>query len=148
MGLERRDGWWLWIGGPVAPGADATTIWTLVLVRRSAADDPLLIAHELEHVAQWRRHGVPGFVVRYLRAYLRWRLRGYPHWSAYRRIPLEIEAEWTARRRCGVGTGVAADALDGLPHGATAPVAERLDDPRAAPVAASAAPLDLVPPPA
>ncbi|MCU1353091.1 MAG: hypothetical protein JWM05_2300 [Acidimicrobiales bacterium] len=107
MGLERRDGWWLWSGGPVAPGAAATTIGSLVLVRRSAADDPLLIAHELEHVAQWRRHGVLGFLVRYLRPYLAGRLRGYSHWSAYRRIPFEIEAEWEARRRLGIGVEAA-----------------------------------------
>lgn len=38
-----------------------------------------------------------GFLRRYLGTYLRWRLRGYPHWAAYRRVPLEIEAEWEAR---------------------------------------------------
>ena len=115
MGPERRDGWWLWVGGPVAPGADATTIWSLVLVRRAAADDPLLIAHELEHVTQWRRHGVVGFLARYLGAYLRWRVRGYPHWSAYRRIPFEIEAEWAARRRLGIGVAGAPPPLDLVP---------------------------------
>ena len=39
-----------------------------------------------------------GFLRRYLGAYLPWRLRGYPHWAAYRRIPHEVEAEWIARR--------------------------------------------------
>jgi hypothetical protein len=47
-------------------------------------------------VHQWRRYGVAGFLVRYLGAYLLGRLRGYGHWAAYRRIPLEIEAEWVA----------------------------------------------------
>ena len=45
-----------------------------------------------------RRDGVAGFLVRYLWAYLRWRLRRHPHWAAYRRIPFEAEAEWLARR--------------------------------------------------
>ena len=40
---------------------------------------------------------VVGFLVRYVGAYLRWRARGFGHWGAYRRIPLEVEAEWTAR---------------------------------------------------
>ena len=35
-----------------------------------------------------------GFLRRYLGAYLRWRLRGYRTGRAYRRIPLEVEAEW------------------------------------------------------
>jgi hypothetical protein len=49
------------------------------------------------HVEQWRRLGAVGFLRRYLGAYLRWRARGYGHWAAYRRIPLEVEAEWRAR---------------------------------------------------
>ena len=53
------------------------------------------------HVEQWRRLGVPGFLTRYLAAYLRWRLAGYPHRAAYRRIPLEVEAEWVARQKDG-----------------------------------------------
>ena len=39
-----------------------------------------------------------GFSRRYLGAYLRGRLQGYPHWGAYRRVPHEVEAEWIARR--------------------------------------------------
>ena len=97
MAIERRPGYWLWIGGPVAPGAAATTLGPLVLVRWRFADDAELIDHELEHVRQWRRYGVGGFLVRYLAPYLRWRLRGYSHWAAYRRIPFEVEADWHAR---------------------------------------------------
>lgn len=100
MGLERRDGYWIWIGGPVAPGASATTIGSMILMRREAAGDPVLLRHEREHVRQWRTNGFGGFLVRYLRSYLAWRMRGYSHWPAYRRIPFEIEAEWIARR-CG-----------------------------------------------
>jgi hypothetical protein len=69
-----------------------------VSVRAGSADDARLERHEAVHVAQWRRLGVLRFLARYLGAYLRWRLAGYPHRAAYRRIPLEVEAEWVARR--------------------------------------------------
>lgn len=88
----------MWVGGPVPRGAAAITIGPVVSVRRRFAGDERLLRHELAHVRQWRRLGVPAFLVRYVGAYLRWRLRGYGHWAAYRRIPLEIEAEWEARR--------------------------------------------------
>jgi Domain of unknown function (DUF4157) len=95
--LERHDGYWLLVG-PAAPGASATTLGPLVLMRPRGVGDPRLLRHELEHVRQWRRYGVVGFLRRYLGAYLVWRLRGYGHKAAYRRIPFEIEAEWRARR--------------------------------------------------
>ncbi len=97
MGVERRRGHWVWIGGPVPPGASAITVGRLISVRRSAAGSERLIRHELVHVRQWKRFGFAGFLIRYLGAYSRWRLRGYGHWGAYRRIPLEVEAEWEAR---------------------------------------------------
>lgn len=80
------------------PGAAAITLGRLVSVRRRFAGDERLLRHELVHVRQWRDLGTIRFLVRYLGAYLRWRLRGYGHWAAYRRIPLEVEAEWEARR--------------------------------------------------
>lgn len=86
----------MWVGGPVPPGAAAITLGRLVSVRSWAADSERLLRHELVHVRQWRELGVVGFLVRYVGAYLRWRLVGYPHWAAYRRIPLEVEAEWEA----------------------------------------------------
>jgi hypothetical protein len=67
-------------------------------MRPRGVGDPRLLRHELEHVRQWREFGVLGFLRRYLGAYVRWRLRGYPHLAAYRRIPFEIEAEWLAQR--------------------------------------------------
>ena len=94
---KKSDGVWVWVGGPVPPGASAITIGPVVSVRRKAAHDERLISHELVHVRQWRELGYLGFLRRYLGAYLRWRLHGYPHWGAYRRIPLEIEAEWQSR---------------------------------------------------
>ena len=81
------------------PGAAAITIGPLVSVRTSAAGNEHLARHEAVHVRQWRRLGVLGFLVRYLGAYVRLRLRGWPHRAAYRRIPLEVEAEWVARTK-------------------------------------------------
>jgi hypothetical protein len=101
--IERRDGWWLWVGGPVPRGASAITLGRLVSVRRGRAASERLIRHELVHVEQYRRLGVVGFLCRYLAAYARWRLRGYGHRGAYRRIPLEASAEWRARRSLGLG---------------------------------------------
>jgi hypothetical protein len=54
--------------------------------------------HEQVHVRQWRTLGVVGFLGRYLGSYAQWRIRRKGHWGAYRRIPLEIEADWVARR--------------------------------------------------
>ena|SRR5438270_13634712 len=97
MRLERHDGYWLLIG-PAAPGAAATTFGTLILIRPWAVGDEHLLRHELEHVRQWREHGIWRFLARYLGSYILWRARWYPHWGAYRRIALEVEAEWRARR--------------------------------------------------
>ena len=105
MAIERRDGYWLWVGGPVPRGASGITIGSVVSVRRGKETSTRLLRHELVHVEQYRRYGVLGFLRRYLAAYLRWRLRGYGHWAAYRRIPLEASAEWRARRALGVGVG-------------------------------------------
>ncbi len=101
--VERRPGYRLWVGGPVPPGAGAWTLGSLVIVRRRHAARTHLLTHELEHVRQWRELGVIGFLVPYLGAYGRWRMRGYPHAAAYRRIPAEISAEWRARRHLGLG---------------------------------------------
>lgn len=97
MRIERRDGAVVVISRWAAPGADATTLDRFIFVRTEKAGSERLMRHELVHVGQWRRLGVVGFLVRYLSAYFRWRLRRYPHWAAYRRIPLEIEADWEAR---------------------------------------------------
>ena len=96
QGTRRR--YHVWRGGPVPPGSDAITLWSLIIVRRRAAADAQLMRHEAVHVDQWRAFGVFGFLGRYVGPYLRWRLRGYGHWAAYRRIPIEVEAEWLARR--------------------------------------------------
>lgn len=98
VGLERRDGYRLWEGGPVPRGADGITLGSLVIVRAGRADSPYLLRHEQVHVRQWRRYGVVGFLTRYVGAYAAGRLRGRDHRGAYLHIPLEIEADWIARR--------------------------------------------------
>lgn len=97
----RKDGYWLWLGGPVPPGAAGITVGRLVSVRRSAAllssfDE--LLRHELVHVGQFAELGWPRFLVRYLHSYVHFRVRGYGHHQAYVRIPLEVEARVAARR--------------------------------------------------
>ena len=60
MGLQRHGDHWLWVGGPVPPGSDAITIWSVVSVRRACADSRHLLRHEEEHVRQWHALGVFG----------------------------------------------------------------------------------------
>ena len=98
MVVEKREGYRLWEGGPVPPGADGITVGSLVIVRKGKAT-PYLLRHELVHVRQWRRYGVLGFGARYLVNYALWRVRGKGHHGAYLRIPMEIEADWVARRQ-------------------------------------------------
>ena len=98
MRIERRPGYLLIVGGPVPRGADAITIGRVVSVRAPSAPSVYLLRHELVHVRQWRRHGAIGFGVRYLGGYARGRLQRKGHAGAYLRIPLEIEADWVARR--------------------------------------------------
>jgi hypothetical protein len=95
----------------VAPGAAATTLGRFVFITPHAGASARLRRHELVHVRQWRRLGVVRFLVRYLGSYLRWRIRRYPHWAAYRRIPLEIEAEWEARAPRAAGPSPTQQAL-------------------------------------
>ena len=83
------------------PGAHAITLGSLVVVKRGVLDAPggaRLLRHEEVHVRQYQQRGALRFLLAYVGEYLRWRLRGYPHWSAYRRISFEIEADWESRR--------------------------------------------------
>src|SRR3977135_793419 len=100
MTIERLDcGATLWIGGPVPPGSDAITIGSVICVRTEAADSDFLRRHELVHVDQWKRLGMIRFSLRYVGSSRFGRLRGYGHRGAYRRIPLEVEADGSARRQ-------------------------------------------------
>jgi hypothetical protein len=107
MRIERRDGYRLWVGGPVPRGADGITLGSLVIVRAGHAQSALLLRHEQVHVRQWRRYGLVGFSARYLGWYVLWRARRKDHHGAYLRIPLEIEASWISRR--SVATAVTDD---------------------------------------
>lgn len=98
MPIEQRDGYRLWIGGPVPKGSDGITIGSLVIVRAGKENSPYLLRHEAVHVRQWKRYGPVGFLSRYLGAYVVWRVRRKGHDGAYHRIPFEIEADWVARR--------------------------------------------------
>jgi hypothetical protein len=113
MPLEHRDGYVLWEGGPVPGGADGITLPGLVIVR-SGHVSPYLLRHELVHVRQWRRYGVVGFAVRYGASYVTWRVRRKGHTGAYMRIPMEIEADWVARR--SLSTAVRDDLAEPIAH--------------------------------
>lgn len=91
------------VRGWAAPGATATTLGSTVFVRRGRTLTPRLRRHEYEHVLQFAHYGWFGFFRRYLGSYVRWRLRGYGHKAAYRRLPFEIAAEWRSRRALGIG---------------------------------------------
>lgn len=113
MEIHRRDGYTLLVGGPVPPGATAITLGSFISMRRQGVGSDQLLRHELVHVRQWRELGLIGFVLRYLGSYFAWRLRGYPHWAAYRRIPLECQAEWEARAApSGAGVPAASQPSD------------------------------------
>lgn len=74
-----------------------------VCVEEGADDACRLLAHELAHVAQYRRLWAAPFLGRYLGEYLRGRLDGLPHRAAYLSISFELEAEERAR---ALGSGV------------------------------------------
>ena len=97
MRVEKRDGYRVIVGGPVPPQAEAITLGKTISVRARSAEHPALMAHELVHVRQFKELGPVRFVVRYVGSYLRFRLNGYGHMAAYRRIPLEVEASWVSR---------------------------------------------------
>ena len=99
MRVEKRNGYRVVVGGPVPPQADAITLGSTIFVRKRASEHSGLMAHELVHVRQFKDLGAVRFLARYVGAYLRFRLSGFGHMAAYRRIPLEVEASWVSRVR-------------------------------------------------
>jgi len=83
------------------PGVDALTLPRVVLVRHGLQPSASLLTHEAEHLRQWRRHGVLGFLFRYLGDYLRGRRSGLDHHRAYLQIGFEQDARATAARLDG-----------------------------------------------
>jgi hypothetical protein len=86
----------LW-GRDVAAMAVRRMVWVRPdLLAADRLPAPLLL-HEMVHVQQWRRLGIPRFISRYLGAYLKSRAGGHGHRHAYHSIPLELEADEVAR---------------------------------------------------
>jgi hypothetical protein len=56
------------------------------------AEMAVLMRHEMVHVRQMEQLGVPRFLWRYVKEYVRNRLRGMDHDAAYRAISFEREA--------------------------------------------------------
>lgn len=84
----------IWRGRALA----MTLPWGIYMPADSLAAPAALIVHELAHVQQWRQLGIWRFSRSYLSDYLRGRLRGMSHTSAYATISLEREAVQKARR--------------------------------------------------
>ena len=86
-------------------GANAVAFGRRVFLSRTASacvegeagDAFRLLAHELSHVAQYRRHGAAIFLGRYVGEYLRGRFDGLDHRKAYLAISFEREAEGRAQ---------------------------------------------------
>ena len=90
---------WPWsrrVGGRFLRDWLAITIGTTIIAWRPLGDDEL--EHELEHVRQWRRHGV-AFPIRYLRASAEARRAG-KRWYHDNRFEAEARAA-AARSRPG-----------------------------------------------
>ena|ERR1700694_5968471 len=87
-----RVGFPFWMRPFVFPGVIALTLGRTIYVHESAADIDRLIRHELVHVRQASRLGLPRFLFRYLREYVANRRRGLNSAEAYRRISFEEEA--------------------------------------------------------
>jgi hypothetical protein len=98
--------------------AHGMTIGRFVFLKRSHADRPGLLAHELVHVRQYRELGYLRFSAEYLVAYSRNLVRfRFRHDPAYRAIPFEAEAYRIAGAWAGA-VGAArrhADAIDARP---------------------------------
>jgi hypothetical protein len=83
--------------------AKAITLGSTVFVHPDVFSDvvegrrPELVAHELVHVRQWADDGVPVFLLRYFRDYVRLRLIGCSHDIAYRGVGYEWAAYTEAR---------------------------------------------------
>lgn len=67
-----------------------------------ASATPLrVLAHEVAHVAQFRRDGTARFLIAYLASYVRGLVSGLPERRAYRSIPYEREARRVAETVAG-----------------------------------------------
>ena len=84
-------------------GVRGVTLWRLVLADPDLFDEEpdqlaRFVVHELVHVRQFVDLGYVRFMFRYLREYLKGRLRGQGHRTAYLQISAEQEARAVASR--------------------------------------------------
>jgi hypothetical protein len=97
-----RLGYPWWLRPFMARNVIAITLGRRIYLNGAAATRSIdyldrLLRHELAHVRQVQRHGLIGFLVRYVTEYLRllWRTRSMA--AAYREISFEIEARAAER---------------------------------------------------
>jgi hypothetical protein len=96
-GIDVRFGFPLWLRPFIASGVAAITIGSRVYLDPGVVSLPesrvlAILSHEIEHVNQYRRHGLAGFLARYAFEYARNRARGLSRYRAYREIGFEKEA--------------------------------------------------------
>lgn len=93
-----------WMSRLLGGGVAAITLGDTIFVspdmyeRFVSGETPDLLQHELVHVGQWRREGRAAFLIQYLSDYLRNRLIGLDHDTAYRAIGFEAAAYDLAER--------------------------------------------------
>ena len=95
MLLRAGYPWWLrpWLARNVVAITLGRRIYVLPrFLQKPSAEVTRLIRHELAHVQQVERHGLIGFLVRYLAEFFRHLRRERSIDAAYRKISFEIEA--------------------------------------------------------
>ena len=70
------------------------TIFPFIFLRTGTDANESLIRHEKIHIQQQLECLLLGFVILYYYYYIKLRLQGYKHDTAYRLIPFEREAYW------------------------------------------------------
>jgi len=80
------------VGGPVGYADRYKIYFAPGVYRVDTIEGLALIAHEVAHCLQYKRHGPWRFRARYLAAYFKNRMCGMNHLRAYRSISFEIEA--------------------------------------------------------
>lgn len=78
---------------PKRLGVSAITLYPYILF--AMQEDQVskkLMRHELIHCAQIEKEGMIKFYLKYVFEYFKNRLKGMPHWKAYRSISYEVEA--------------------------------------------------------
>ena len=88
--VKHKYGHWF----PSIVGASAVTLGYTIFYHMEKEFVPRwLYLHEMEHIAQINRLGIPLFYTRYLIEYLIGRFKGLGHWDAYHKISFEIQAK-------------------------------------------------------